>query len=103
MSEIPASIREKRPIGEWGKSRIKRGSRKRMRLVAGERFTGINVSMPLMVWRGKEDGPVVGITAAVNSDEIYGTGAIQRLIQDTPFKLIRGALILVPVVIAPSI
>jgi hypothetical protein len=51
-----------------------------------------------MVWRGKEEGPVLGITGAVHGDEINGTGAIRRLIQDPPFKLKRGALILVPVV-----
>ncbi|MEC5127169.1 succinylglutamate desuccinylase/aspartoacylase family protein [Verrucomicrobiales bacterium BCK34] len=98
MSDSPDSVREKRPIGKWGKSRVNPGTRKRIRLVAGESFTGINVSMPLMVWRGKEDGPVLGITAAIHGDEINGTGAIRRLIQDAPFKLKRGALILVPVV-----
>jgi len=98
MGDSPDIPREKRPIGKWGKSRVNPGSRKRMRLVAGESFTGINVSMPLMVWRGKEDGPVLGITGAVHGDEINGTGAIRRLIQDAPFKLKRGALILVPVV-----
>ncbi|NNE90975.1 MAG: succinylglutamate desuccinylase/aspartoacylase family protein [Verrucomicrobiales bacterium] len=91
--------REKRPVDVWGKTRIKPGKRKRIRLNAGESFTGINVSMPLMVWRGEEDGPVLGITGAVHGDEINGTGAIRRLLQDSPaFKLKRGALILVPVV-----
>lgn len=98
MSDLSGPVREKRPIGEWGKSRVKPGTRKRMRLVAGESFTGINVSMPLMVWRGMEEGPVLGITGAIHGDEINGTGAIRRLIQDAPFKLKRGALILVPVV-----
>ena len=32
-----------------------------------------------MVWRGPEEGPVLGITAAVHGDEINGTGAILRI------------------------
>ncbi|WP_319609211.1 succinylglutamate desuccinylase/aspartoacylase family protein [Oceaniferula marina] len=58
----------------------------------------MGVHLPLMVWRGLEDGPVLGITAAVHGDEINGTGAIRKLIQEPPFELKRGALILVPVV-----
>lgn len=88
----------KRPLDTWGRFRVNPGSRKRIRLDAGESFSGISVSMPLMVWRGREEGPVLGITGAVHGDEINGTGAIRRLVQDPPFKLKRGALILVPVV-----
>lgn len=90
--------RTKRPVDVWGRIRVGPGQRKRIRLNAGESFTGINVNMPLMVWRGKEEGPVLGITGAVHGDEINGTGAIRRLVQEPLFKLKRGALILVPVV-----
>ena len=85
-------------IGTWGKARIVPGERKRLRLEIGESFSGASVTLPLMVWRGAEDGPVVGVTAAVHGDEINGTGAIRRLIQDPPFTLLRGSLILVPAV-----
>lgn len=85
-------------IGIWGKTHIAPGERKRLRLDIGESFSGASVSLPLMVWRGLEDGPVVGVTAAVHGDEINGTGAIRRLIQDPPFTLLRGSLILVPAV-----
>ncbi len=85
-------------IGIWGKTCIAPDERKRMRLDIGESFSGASVSLPLMVWRGPEDGPVVGVTAAVHGDEINGTGAIRRLIQNPPFTLLRGSLILVPAV-----
>lgn len=89
--------RKKRSIGKWGKTAIKPGERKRIRLKAGESFTGVGVHLPLMVWRGLEDGPVLAITAAVHGDEINGTGAIRKLIQEPPFELKRGSLILAPV------
>lgn len=93
------SIRtKKRKIGSWGKRKIKRGEQKRIILKAGESFTGVAVNLPLMVWRGLEDGPVLAITAAVHGDEINGTGAIRKLIQEPPFELKRGSLILLPVV-----
>ena len=96
MSE--SNKRAKRDIGSWGKINIEPGERKRILLKSGESFTGVGLHLPLMVWRGLEDGPVLGITAAVHGDEINGTGAIRRLIQEPPFELKRGALILVPVI-----
>ncbi len=85
-------------IGKWGDREVQPGQRKRIRLEIGKSFTGINVTLPLMIWRGPEEGPVVGITAAVHGDEINGTGVIRRLVTDPPFTLQRGALILVPVI-----
>lgn len=90
--------RKKRRIDLWGRKKVLPGERLALRLQAGESFTGVSVRLPLMVWRGKEDGPVLGITGAVHGDEVNGTGAIRRLIEEPPFELKRGALILVPVV-----
>lgn len=95
MSSKP---RKKRSIESWVRKKIKPGERKRLLLKVGEGFTGVGVQLPLMVWRGLEDGPVLGVTAAVHGDEINGTGAIRKLIQEPLFELKRGALILVPVV-----
>jgi hypothetical protein len=95
MSEVP---RKKRPIGSWNRKKIKAGEKKALMLKVGETFTGVGVNLPVMVWRGLEEGPVLGITAAVHGDEINGTGAIRRLIKNPPFELKRGALILVPVI-----
>lgn len=89
---------KKRSIETWGGKTIAPGQRKAIRLEAGESFTGVSVRLPLMVWRGLEEGPILGITAAVHGDEINGTGAIRKLIEEPPFELRRGALILVPVI-----
>ena len=85
-------------IGTWGEYTIKPGSRKRLRLDIGRSFSGAHISLPLMVWRAPEPGPVVAITAAVHGDEINGTGVIRRIIQEKAIDLKRGSLILVPVI-----
>ena len=84
-------------VGVWGTQEIALGQRKRLQLQVGKSFSGANINLPLMVWRAAEPGPVLGITGALHGDEINGTGAIRGIIQEPPFELKRGALILVPV------
>jgi uncharacterized protein len=85
-------------VGLWGEHEIAPGERKRFELEIGKSFSGANIKLPLMVWRALEPGPTLAITAALHGDEINGTGAIRDLIQDPPFELKCGALILVPVI-----
>lgn len=83
---------------EWGKVRVEAGQLKRFSLEVGKSLSGARVNLPIVVWRAKEPGPVLGITSAVHGDEVNGTGAIRSLIQEPPFSLARGTLILIPVI-----
>ncbi|MGA0368961.1 MAG: succinylglutamate desuccinylase/aspartoacylase family protein [Kiritimatiellia bacterium] len=89
---------EKKSVDFWGKTQVRPGEKKRIRLEVGESYTGLSVRLPLLVWRGKEPGPAVFISSAVHGDEINGTGTIRELINHPPFSLKRGTLILLPVV-----
>ncbi|WFB37416.1 succinylglutamate desuccinylase/aspartoacylase family protein [Kiritimatiellota bacterium B12222] len=89
---------EKPSVAVWGKTHIKPGEKKRIRLEVGESYTGLSVRLPLLVWRGAEPGPAVFISSAVHGDEINGTGTIRELINHPGFKLKKGTLILLPVV-----
>lgn len=89
-------------IGTWNRVEIAPGQRKRFTLEMGNSFSGAKVKLPVMVWRANEPGPVLGITSAIHGDEVNGTGAIRSLIKNPPFRLIRGALILVPVINIPG-
>lgn len=102
MSSGPRRKRPRKPAAVWGGREIVPGRRRRMRIEVGESFSGSMVKLPLMVWRGPEEGPVLGITAAVHGDEINGTGAILRLVDERPFELKRGTLVMVPVVNIPG-
>lgn len=68
-----------------------------VKLPIGESYSGFSVNIPIHIRRAENDGPVVFVTAALHGDEINGTGAIRHLIQDPDIQLLRGALILVPV------
>ena len=82
----------------WFGQYIDRGEKHSLRMIMSESTSGTEVAIPVQVWRGRQEGPVVGVTAAVHGDEINGTGAIRRLIRERPFDLSAGTLVLVPVV-----
>ncbi len=70
--------------------------------------TVINIELPklyntptqllLRVIRGKKDGPVVLVSAAIHGDELNGIEIIRRLRKLSILKKLKGTLILVPVV-----
>lgn len=74
------------------------GESRDLEVPVGESATGRDHVVPARVWRGAEPGPVVAITAAVHGDEINGMGIVRQLLIDPPFELLRGTLVLVPVV-----
>ncbi|MFT4661252.1 MAG: putative deacylase [Patiriisocius sp.] len=63
---------------------------------------GCPISVPLMVARGAQDGPTVGITAAVHGNELNGIPVIQRLFNELEVEELRGNIIAVPVANVPS-
>jgi len=81
-----------------GDKRIRLGRFADVELPAGESATGRDIVIPMRVRRGVEPGPVVAVTAAVHGDEINGMGVVRRLILDDEFEIVRGTLVLVPVV-----
>lgn len=88
---------QKKPINDWQGTEIPAGEGRDVKLAISETYSGMTLKIPLHIRRGKEDGPVVFVTAALHGDEINGTGAIRRLLQDDDFELKNGAVIFVPV------
>ena len=74
------------------------GERALRSLVVSESYAGVDIAIPLHIWRGAAEGPTVCLTAAVHGDEINGTGTIRHLIRDGEFDLKAGTLVLAPVV-----
>ena len=97
-SKEKAKVRSaRRSIDDWDGVSIAPGERRDLKLALGQSYSSLTVRIPVHVRRATEDGPVVFVTAALHGDEINGTGAIRHLILDDDFHLIRGSLILVPV------
>ena len=64
---------------------------------------GVPVYVPVMVARGKKDGPILGLTAAVHGNELNGIPVIQRLFKEVNIDRLQGVIVGVPVVNTPSL
>lgn len=60
------------------------------------------IAIPLMVMRGMNDGPVLGVTAAVHGNELNGISVIQRLFNEVSVEELSGTIVGVPVVNVPA-
>jgi len=89
--------KKRRHVGSWRGRRVSPGTRASLAITVSRGYAGGPVKLPIHVWRGKKKGPTVFISAGVHGDELNGTGVIRELIQDPPFELLAGSLILVPV------
>ncbi|MDG1435072.1 MAG: succinylglutamate desuccinylase/aspartoacylase family protein [Saprospiraceae bacterium] len=64
---------------------------------------GVPVHIPVMVARGKRDGKVLGLTAAVHGNELNGIPVIQRLFKELNLDELKGTIVGVPVINMPSL
>jgi predicted deacylase len=62
-----------------------------------------DVLIPLLVARGRRDGPVFGLTAAVHGNELNGIGVIHDLMQHLDPRQLSGTLVAVVVVNVPGL
>tara|TARA_R110002124_G_scaffold149220_1_gene314932 strand:+ start:71846 stop:72877 length:1032 start_codon:yes stop_codon:yes gene_type:complete len=81
-----------------GDTSVAPGERKRIYLDVGKLYDFTDMTVPIEVVRGKEDGPVLFVTGAVHGDEINGVDIIRRLLSKKSLKSIKGTLIAVPIV-----
>ena len=63
---------------------------------------GNPIAIPMIVIKGPEDGPTVGITAAVHGNEFNGINVIHELIEIIDYNQMHGCLIAIPVVNIPG-
>lgn len=64
---------------------------------------GEPVLLPIMVARGKHDGPVLGLTAAIHGNELNGIPVIQRLFRTIDVKKLHGTIVGVLVMNVPGL
>ena len=88
---------KRKSIDQWQGEKISPGETRNVRLAIGESYSGRTVKIPIQIRRAANPGPVVFVTAALHGDELNGTGAVRQLIQDDEFNLLKGSVILVPV------
>jgi len=72
--------------------------RKKIFLKVASLFDYTELTIPIEVIRGKEDGPILFVSAAIHGDELNGVEIIKRLLKNVSHKKIKGTLIAIPVV-----
>lgn len=77
---------------------IPRGKTVQIEMPIMRLYTDTDVSMPIHVIRGKNDGPTVFVSAAVHGDELNGIEIIRRLIKLKSLRISHGCLVMVPMV-----
>ena len=79
-----------------------KGSIKRYWLRIITNGLGSPISIPVIVARGLEEGPILGVTAAVHGNELNGISVIQRLFNEIEIDSLRGTIVGIPVVNIPA-
>jgi predicted deacylase len=77
---------------------VKPGETRQIELAVAKLYTDTDICIPVHVIRSKKPGPTVFVSAAVHGDELNGIEIVRRLIQLKTLKLLKGTLILVPMV-----
>lgn len=99
MSEAEPSRRRKlRPSFAIGAVKVRAGTRREVSLPITRLVTGAEVSLPVHVLHGREDGPTLWINAAIHGDEVVGIEIVRRVLAQLDVRSLRGTVIAVPIV-----
>ncbi|KTD13304.1 succinylglutamate desuccinylase/aspartoacylase family protein [Legionella jamestowniensis] len=77
---------------------IKAGQSRCVKLSLTMLYTSTPIEIPVYVFHGKKEGPILFVTAAIHGDEINGVEIIRRLHHAPQLKRLRGTLITIPIV-----
>ncbi len=83
-------------------SSLKRGEVHRTLIQLSDNSLGVPWRVPVIILRGTEKGPTVGITAALHGNEVNGISTIFKLIEEINPKHFKGTLVLVPISNVPG-
>tara|TARA_R110002110_G_scaffold195770_1_gene405444 strand:- start:52236 stop:53255 length:1020 start_codon:yes stop_codon:yes gene_type:complete len=83
-------------------SSLNRGEVHRVHIQLSDSALGVPWSLPVIVIRGIEKGPTLGITAAIHGNELNGISTIFKLIDEINPQELVGNLILVPISNVPG-
>ncbi|MFC8502404.1 succinylglutamate desuccinylase/aspartoacylase family protein [Pedococcus sp. NPDC057267] len=87
-----------RPSFAIGPVRVRAGSKQDVGLPITRLVTGAELSLPVQVMHGREDGPTVWVNAAIHGDEVVGVEIVRRVLAGLSPKTLHGTLIAVPIV-----
>lgn len=80
------------------KQKIGLGDRKKVDLNIARLPTYTEINLPVLVYRGEQDGPVLLLTGGLHGDELNGIEIVRRLIEREQVVPKRGTVIAIPIV-----
>ena len=99
MAEKPNKIKKrKNKAFTLAGETVKPGEKKYIELPLPGLYTHSNIHMPVHVMCGKEEGPILFVSAAIHGGEINGVEIIRRLKKSASIRRLRGTLVTVPIV-----
>lgn len=87
-----------RPSFELAGHSIAPGTRETVDLPLPSLSNYVPMTMPVHVYHGRREGPVLFVSAAVHGDEINGIEIIRRLLKSSSLKNMKGTLLAIPIV-----
>lgn len=79
-----------------------KGKQTRAELKMVQNGLGQIISIPIIIIRGADDGPVLGITSGVHGNELNGLPVIHNLIKEVEPEQLKGTIIAIPIVNIPG-
>ncbi len=98
MSEfLSVSIKEDLDLEE-----LEQGKVHKIKVHLTDNALGVPWRVPVIVVKGKNKGPTLGITAAVHGDELNGISTIFKLLKEINPEKLSGNLVMVPISNVPG-
>ena len=91
-----------RLVDQFSVQELESGKIHRFLLRLVEDPLGLPISVPVLIAKGVEEGPVLGVTAAVHGNELNGIPVIQRLFREIDPATLKGTIVGIPVVNVPG-
>lgn len=90
-------------IFQIGTARASMGERSYGEVVVTQRMDGTNISIPVILLRGKKPGKTICLNGCIHGDEFAGMQAIIRLAHEIDPAELSGSIVAVPVVNVPAL
>lgn len=97
MSVVTLKVKEELKI-----SSLKKGEVHNLQLSVSDNSLGVPWKIPVIVIRGMNKGPTLGITAALHGNELNGISTIFKLVKAVDPTKLSGNLIMVPISNVPG-
>lgn len=89
------NVKHVKRVDELAIDSLPKGEFSRLFIEIVESGIGRPIQVPVVVARGKHDGPIFGITAALHGNELNGIPVIHKILQRLNLKTLRGTVVCV--------